>query len=331
MQPSKTCVISVSYRGSNDTVACVRSLIDSAVPVQIVVVDTTPNDPELQSALQFAPEVKLIHASENVGYGRGCNLGIEWVLANTSCELIFLLNNDAVVFQESIGHLEAAMATHPDVGIMVPRIARLDNPAILWYGGGEIDWRRASAFTPGFNRDANAPLATAERDVTFASGCALFLRRSAAVKLGGFDPRFFMYEEDVELCLRAKENGIRIRYIPRSLVLHRAQGSSRDTVQDRGDFWSVENPNLPFYCFHVMRNRMLNVYLHARGTHRVVAMVFFPLVLARRIIPFLLAGRVDAVAAMIRGIVDSSRARKYVGVTAQPKQTLDGAPGGAAK
>ena len=173
MRTSKICVITVSYKGATDTAACVRSLRASVVPVEIVVVDTTPNDPGLRAALEFAREVNLIRASENVGFGRGNNLGIEWALANTFCEFIFLLNNDAVIYPETIERLEAAMAVNPEVGIMTPRIAHLDNPEKLWYGGGEVDWRRASAYTPGFNQSASAPLAMSERDVTFATGCAL--------------------------------------------------------------------------------------------------------------------------------------------------------------
>lgn len=315
MHPPKTCAIIVSFNGAADTVACVQSLIESVVPVGIVVVDTTPNDPQLGIALEFAPMVTLVRASENVGFGRGNNLGIEWALNNISCEYIFLLNNDAVIYPESIKRLEDAMAVEDGVGIMAPRIAYLDDPGKLWYGGGEIDWRRSSAVAPGFNRSANTKLAMTERDVTFASGCALFVRASVFLQLGGFDPRFFMYEEDLELCLRAVESGIRIRYNPHSLVLHRAQGSSRDANSDRYEFWSVENPKLPFYTFHVIRNRMLNVYLHARGWQRLTAMAFFPLMLARRAVPFLMGGRIDAVVAMFQGIADSWQARRSTGTT----------------
>ena len=306
----RTSVICVSYRGAEDTIACVRSLLQSTVPVRIVVVDTTPNDPDLERGLLFAPDVVLLRATENVGFGRGNNFGIEHELEHSTSEFLFLLNNDAPICPESIERLEAAMAAHLDVGIMVPRIVRLDDPARLWYGGGEIDWRRASAFTPGYNGDAQAPLALAERDVTFATGCALFIRRAAAERLGGFDPRFFMYEEDVEFCLRARENGIRIRYIPGSLVLHRVQGSSRDGHEDRGNFWSVKNPRLPFYAFHVMRNRLLNISLHARGWDRMTAVVFFPLMVVRRAVPFMLGRRFDAVTAMFKGMADFWRTRR---------------------
>jgi GT2 family glycosyltransferase len=265
----------VNYRGAADTAACIRSLLASAAPAAIVLVDTSPNDPELESAIAFAPGVKLLRPPENLGFGGGNNLGIEWALKSADCEYIFLLNNDAVVLPDTISELESAMQLDPSIGICAPRIAFMDRPDRLWYGGGAIDWRRSSAFTPGFGGDAEAPLAMMERDVTFATGCALFLRRSAAEKLEGFDPRFFMYEEDVELCLRAREHRIRIRYIPRCLIFHRAQGSTRKTSGEWDDFWSVRNPRLPFYAFHVLRNRALNIYLHARGWDWITARFFF--------------------------------------------------------
>ena len=134
----------------------------------------------------------------------------------------------------------------------------------------------------------------------------MFIRRSVALALGGFDPRFFIYEEDVELCLRAREQGIRIRYIPASLVLHRVQGSTQESGADRRRFWSVDNAHLPFLAYHVMRNRMLNVRLHARGRNRIVALAFLPLMILRRAFPFALAGRFDAIAAMLKGLADST-------------------------
>jgi GT2 family glycosyltransferase len=331
MRFSKTCVICVNYRGSVDTANCVRSLLTSLTPVRIVVVDTTPNDPRLRVALEFAPNVALLRARTNIGYGRANNLGIAWALKNTSCEFIFLLNNDTVVYPHTVAILEDAMKLNVDADILSPRIAFLHEPDKLWYGGGEMDWRRASAYVPGFGGDAHAPSATTERDVTFASGCALFMRRSVVAKLGGFDSRFFMYEEDVELCLRARAMGVRIRYIPRSLVLHRAQGSSRGTATERGDFWSCDHPGLTFYAYHVMRNRVLNIRLHARGRQRMIAVVCFPMLLARRAVPFLLGGRTDAIKAMLGGVRDSMRMRLDTQVKLESEEATETACSQVAK
>jgi GT2 family glycosyltransferase len=312
MQPPKTCVILVSYRGAEDTATCVRSLLDSTVPIEILVVDNTPNDPALEGALRFASGRTILFTSENLGFGRANNLGIQWAMRHTHCDFIFLLNNDTVVQPDTIGTLERAMTSQGEVGIMVPRIAYLDDPDLLWYGGGEIDWRRASAHTPGINRSAVADLALLERDVTFATGCALFLRRSALQELEGFDPRFFMYEEDVELCLRARERTIRVRYLPSAFILHRAQGSNRSSRHARMEFWSTNNPALPFLCYHVIRNRLLNIALHARGKHLFLAVTFFPIFLFRRAGPFLYHGRIDAILAMLRGLIDFWAARRKV-------------------
>jgi GT2 family glycosyltransferase len=314
MQSSKTCVISVSYRDAADTAACIRSLLQSTVHVEIVVVDTTPNDPELEAALSFAPGAILLRATENLGFGRANNLGIQWAAQYSQCEFFFLLNNDTIVYRDSIETLEIAMSSQSGVGIMIPRIAYLDDPEKLWYGGGDIDWRRASAFTPGFNQSALAELAVTERDVTFASGCALFLRASVLRRLGGFDPRFFMYEEDVELCLRASKAGIRIRYIPRSLILHKGQGSDPNAAKGQQNLWSVDNVRLPFYAFHIIRNRLLNAYLHAQGRNLLTVTVFFPLFVIRAAIRFLRGGRMDAVMAMFDGMANFWRTRRNAGV-----------------
>lgn len=307
---SKTCVVIVSYRGAEDTALCLASLRASHAPVQVVVVDTTPDDPALPAVLAAYPEAHLIRAEENLGFGRGNNLGIRWALAHTTCEFLFLLNNDATVFPDSVAALEDYLQHHPTLSILTPRIAYRDHPERLWYGGGDVDWRRASAFAPGFNGDVDARSAMQERDVTFASGCALFMRRSAMELVRGFDPRFFMYEEDVEWCLRANAKGLTIRYVPSVLILHRAQGGSKSEDTDRTDFWSVHNPQLPFYAFHIIRNRLFNVALHAKGLNKLKALLYFPAYLARRAGPFLIGGRPDAVWAMFRGAADFWRHRR---------------------
>lgn len=310
----KTCVVIVSYRGSADTRICLASLAASLVPVQVVVVDTTPFDGELSRVLADYPAVKLIQAEENLGFGRGNNVGIRWALEHTDCPFLFLLNNDAAVFPDSILRLESYLEEHAELSILTPRIAYRDDPGRLWYGGGEIDWRRVSAVAPGFNEDVNAPTALLERNVTFASGCALFMRRSAMEAIRGFDSRFFMYEEDVEWCLRASSKGFAIRYVPSVLVLHRAQGGSKSEEEDRTDFWAVSNPRLPFYAFHVIRNRLFNLSMHARGRNRLTALIFFPAFIVRRAGPFLLGRRLDAVAAMFKGAADFWRHRKMKAV-----------------
>jgi GT2 family glycosyltransferase len=279
----------------------VHSLLASTVALRIVVVDTTPHDPELAAALAFAPEIALLRPPTNCGFGGGTNMGLNWAQEQTECKYLLVLNNDTVVEPGTVVRLEQALDRDAGVGIATPRIGYMDEPARLWYGGGEIDWRRASGVTPGFNGPVDAPLALKERDVSFASGCAMLLRHAVLASLGGFDARYFMYEEDVELCLRARWQGVRIRYVPAAFLLHRAQGASATGGPLRMDFWSCARPQLPFYAFHIVRNRLHTIHLHARGLDALTAAICFPLYLMRRALPFAWGGRWDAILAMGRG------------------------------
>jgi GT2 family glycosyltransferase len=300
---TRTCVVTVNYKGAEDTTACVASLKESFVPVSIAVVDNTPNDPALEGALSPYPDIKLIRAPENLGFGRGNNLGIEWALTNTDSEFIFILNNDAMVEPGTLQRLELAMEAHPEAGIVAPRIVLAEDTNVLWYGGGEVDWRRGGGIVPGVLGASTAPLAMHSRHITFASGCAMLIRREVLEKIGGFDDRYFMYEEDLELCLRTIEHDWKIWYEPHALVMHKVQGSLRKRSEGYIPLLSPDNPRLAFYCYHIVRNRLVNMWLHARGRNRLVFTVyFFPYFFAKAG-QFFLRGRSDAVGAVFKGWV----------------------------
>ena len=307
MQP-RTCVVIVNYKGAKDTEACLASLARSALPVSIVVVDNTPNDPELEASLARYPDVKFIRASENLGFGGGNNLGIEWAMKNIDCDYVFILNNDAVVQPDTIEKLVVAMEQHTDAAVVSPRIAFAEEPGKLWYGGGEVDWRRAGAFIPGFLGSADAEIAMLSRYVSFVSGCAIFIRKPVLEELQGFDRRFFMYGEDLELSLRIQKAGWRLWYESTSLVFHVAQGSqgNREKFIDRYD---SKNPNLAFFVYHGTKSRFLNMHMHARGKNKALFYSRFPVYLSLKCLQWLIHGRTDALVALFNALRDYAKER----------------------
>ncbi len=88
LQMSRSIVILVNYRGAEDTANCLRSLYASDVVPLVVLVDNTPNDPDLPNAITQYPDVHLISAPENLGFGGGNNLGIQWAMSETNCEFL---------------------------------------------------------------------------------------------------------------------------------------------------------------------------------------------------------------------------------------------------
>lgn len=297
---TRTVVILVNYKGAQDTSDCLHSLYASDVVPRIAVVDNTPNDPDLANVMVNYPDAHLIYAPENLGFGGGNNLGINWAMSQTDCEFIFIFNNDATVKQDTITKLEASLNNYPEAGMVTPRIVFMDKPDVLWYGGGEVSWLRGAVVTPGYLGASDTSLALQAREVSFASGCAMLVRRNVMQQLGGFDDRFFMYEEDVEMCLRIKELGWKIRYEPTALVLHAVQASSRGE-QQFVDRLSPVNHNLPFYVYHSVRNRLINMRLHARRKNRLIFIVGFSLLLFKKMMSFAWHKRWDGIAAIFKG------------------------------
>lgn len=301
---TRTTVILVNFNNAGDTAKCIKSLLHSQVKPRLVIVDNASVEPGLEEALVSYPSAKVIYSHTNIGFGRGNNVGIVWALSNTECEFVFILNNDALVKPETISVLENALDTYPEVGIVCPRIVMMEDPNTLWYGGGEINWCKGSAQIPGYRGSADSKQALAARNVSFASGCAMLIRRTVLRRVGGFDPRFFMYEEDLELCLRVIAAGSRVRYVPEAIVMHKGQGSQRKDGQEFLPIQHPRNPRLPFFMYHVTKNKLLLMTTHAKGWRAVQFWSIFPIFWTIKCLQFFLYDRWDAVTAVIQGIKD---------------------------
>jgi GT2 family glycosyltransferase len=306
-------VIVVNYNSAPDLALCVRALLKSREPPLLLVVDNASSEGGLEETIAGYPEARLIRSPENLGFGRGNNLGLRWALSNTGCEFFFLLNNDATVEPDAIEKLEAVMDAYPEAGMAAPRITLSQSPDTLWYGGGHVDWRKGSPAVPGYLGPSDSTLALRGRNVTFASGCAVMIRRSVLEQVGGFDPRLFMYQEDLELCLRVQRAGWTIRYVPEAIVRHKGQGSER---KDEGEpfisILSPKSPRLAFYAFHVTKGRLLSMFLHARGMNAVRFLAWFPPYLLYKSLQYARYARYDGIRAVFGG------ARAFAAVARDP-------------
>jgi len=305
----RTAIITVNYNSTSFTVSCAKSLISSGVtPPFLVVVDNGSSVPIRDQDLSFYPYSFLICSHKNLGFARGNNLGIDWVLSNTDCEYLFLLNNDTVVDKYAIEILEKTMDTlNRRVGVISPRILLKEDPEKLWYGGGDVCWFRGKGKIPGYLGPADSKDALTPRFVSFISGCAMFGRRTFFEDLKGFDERFFLYEEDLELCLRAAKKGWLLYYEPKAVIFHVGQGSIRKSDRTFFKTYDPQNPDLAFIIYHRTKNRLLNMYLHAKGVKAMFFWGTFPFYTVRDISRLLIYGRKESVRSLLRGILDFAK------------------------
>lgn len=301
---NRTAIVIVHYQSVSDTMKCIESINQTQDIRLILIIDNGSRHGDICKALIGYHNVKVIRNKQNLGFGRGNNLGIRWVIENEKYEFVFLLNNDTIIDPGTISVLEKTMDSFPNSAIVSPKIVLMENPDKLWYGGGEVDWWRGKGKIPGFLGPSDAPLASRSRAVTFVSGCAMFIRLSVLEIIGGFDPRFFLYEEDVELGLRAQETGWFLRYDAQSVVRHKVHGGQDDRSTIFLPALHPQNPSLPFFAYHMTRNQLLNMYLHAKGINKIRFWIGFPLFLARNCLRYFFANKWEAIQNVLKGIFD---------------------------
>lgn len=306
----KTAVVTINFNNVDDTKCCVDSLSKYSPGIFIIVVDNASTNGNVNSISGNAlTNVKIVKLGKNIGFGRGNNAGIKWALENLDCEYLLLLNNDTEINSDVVKMMENYMDAHPEYAGCSPRIVYAHDPDLLWYGGGELKWRTNGAISWSINQKYDE--STTPQEVTFISGCVMMIRRSVLERIGGFDPRYFMYAEDIELCARLRKHNYKLVYLPGDVVLHRSHGSLRSQNTPFIDPEGPDNPKLPFYLENALCNILLNLYSYGTRTEIVLGTLYLSLKWGvKKSLIYLARGRFDGVLSMFRAVKKFLRLRK---------------------
>jgi GT2 family glycosyltransferase/glycosyltransferase involved in cell wall biosynthesis len=237
-------VIVVNYRGTDDTITCLRALRQEldypSDLLDLICVDNASGDESADRIRSAVEEVRLIESADNLGFAGGCNLGAR----SAKGQVLAFLNNDA---RPSPGWARAAVSvlrTEPTVGAVASKVLDWEGRHIDFVDGG-LTW-----FGMGYKRhagEADDGTHDAPRDVLFGTGSALFVRSELFTELGGFDDRYFMFYEDVDLGWRLNLRGWRVRYEPRSLAYHRHHASMAGVSSAREHYLLERNALATLY------------------------------------------------------------------------------------
>jgi GT2 family glycosyltransferase len=242
MTPEVSAVL-VNYNAGDELRYALQSIaadMDGA-PWEAFVVDNNSADGSGVVAEQFGPPVTLIRNAENVGFGRGVNQG----LAAARAPLVLIMNPDCRLVPGAIATLRAELAARGRCALVGPRILNPDG-SVQGSARGDPDmltglFGRTSALqrllpwltvsqrnvvTAGVSAStANGSASSVAVD--WLSGACVLGVRTSLVDVGGFDPRYFLYWEDADLCRRLRARGHEIRYVPAATAVHRVGHSSR--------------------------------------------------------------------------------------------------------
>lgn len=222
-------VIIVSYNTRELTLKAIETLLANAgeVAMRVVVFDNASSDGSASAIAQQFPGIELIANQENVGFGRANNI----VAETATSEWLLLLNPDTETHPQAIERLLAFSRAHPEAGITGGRTVFPDgslNPSSCWrrmtiWGlfCNAFGLSRLFSGSPLFDSEAYGGWRRdSVRQVDIVVGCFLMIPTGLWRNLGGFDPRYFMYGEEADLCLRARTAGYRPMVTPDAQIMH---------------------------------------------------------------------------------------------------------------
>jgi hypothetical protein len=222
---NEVTAVVVSFNTREDLLRCLGSLeANVTVPLETVVVDNASADGSVDAVRARFPRTEVIANPDNVGFARATNQG----LRRARTPLVLILNSDAEVQPGAVEAMAAVLSRRPEVAIVGPKTLGTDGGPQVSFGprlsilnewsqrrlvrgvraGSALALRRAAA------------LASKPHEPAWVSGSCMLARRDVLEKVGDFDESFFLYEEDVDLCLRVRQAGFKVAFVPEAVVVH---------------------------------------------------------------------------------------------------------------
>lgn len=222
-------VIIVAYKSHDELPACLGSLPRELIgrPVEVCVVNNSPADGVKEWIVSAFPEVRLLEPGTNLGFGRANNTGYRV----TTGECVLFLNPDTVSNAAALEHCVRRALAEPELGLISPQLVQADGTMdaacrrgipTLWDGFCRASGLAAAfpgtALFTGYNL-THLP-ADGTYEVGAINGAFMLGRREIFEQVGQFDEDFFMYGDDLDLCIRVAQAGYRIVYDGRHHIVH---------------------------------------------------------------------------------------------------------------
>ena len=235
---NQVTVLTVTYNSSH----CVPALAEGlrGVP-HVIVVDNASGDDSCAAVSAALPRATIIRMPRNQGYGVANNAG----LAQVTTPYALLLNPDCLVTPAQVAALVAHAQEWPDATIVAPQLLESSGERQLNYSWPRDDWAPRTG-------GAEGPL-----NVGYACAAVMLLNMRQLAHTGAFDPRFFLYYEDEDLCLRIFKRHGQIIVVPDVQVTHLSRGSVKGKTPLRSEYWRG---------FHHAQSKIIFIDKHAGRT-----------------------------------------------------------------
>lgn len=193
---------------------CFTSLLNSTIPLHIVVVDNSPTEEDAEYIKTHFPDTYIIKTNQNLGFGRANNIGMRYALGH-GCDYVFLLNQDTWIEPDSVSTLVTIAKTHPQYGILSPMHLNAEETRLNMQIGLGNTSRNMPLLSDLYIRNTKDIYET-----NYVNAAAWLLPRKTLEMVGGFDPIFLHYEEDDNYLNRVIYHGLKIGICPSARIVH---------------------------------------------------------------------------------------------------------------
>ena len=217
----KVAVVILNWNGRKLLEQFLPSVVSFSKGADVYVADNASTDDSVAFLSQNYPNIRLIQNTSNGGFAKGYNDALRHVDADIYC----LLNSDVEVTKGWLEPIIESFNNQPETAIIQPKILDFKNKSMFEYagaGGGYID-KYGYPFCRGRIFNTIEPDLGQYNDISeifWASGACLFIRKSAYHQLQGLDESFFSHMEEIDLCWRARNSGLKVMYNGASTVYH---------------------------------------------------------------------------------------------------------------
>ncbi len=267
----KICLIIINYNNCQATINCLTSIVlNSKRPEYICIVDNGSTDNSLDQLFKFKNKgsihFEILRLNDNLGYAGGCNRGIKHC-KSIGFDYYVVANNDLIFHEKAFKNLSRDLNGRHDI-IFGGNVKSTDGSY-----GKCVGVFHNNVVLPNFLNDSDRLI---EREVSFISGCFLGICEKAIERNCLFDEKFFLYYEDVDLCIRLKKWKFKLVYFPNIELYHK---ESETMIKENVDtnYYALRNyiilskQQLPRYKYilsifsiakvHIFKIDTINYYL----------------------------------------------------------------------
>jgi GT2 family glycosyltransferase len=218
-------VIVLNWNNYADTRKCLASLLAATYPaLRIILVDNGSTDQSSHRLQADFPTLQCIFNAQNLGFSKGCNVGIRAALADVDCAYVLLLNNDAEVEPQFMEAAIEVAGADDRTGLVGGKILHAPESRIIGYAGGDISRWRGRLIIHGFNEWDHGQY-DQPGEVGFVTGAFMLISRPVLEKVGLLPEEYFFGTEEQDYSFNVRRAGFKLYYAPGSVAYHVSGGS----------------------------------------------------------------------------------------------------------